>query len=259
MSLEHIPRDTIIQTIKDGFIKDERVYALWLEGSDGTNTLDEYSDLDLVMDVEDGTEEGIFGRLEQMLGTLGELDLIVGPDRPGPKLMYKVYHLENTAPTLLLDVTIQSHSRQFAFDRKNEYEVPKVLFDKAGVIQYRDSEGMNAQTRRDKTYNRMKQLDGVFKQRIRAIKYVQRNHYLEAHAYYHKYVLNPLVELLRIRYTPLISDYYLVHISQHLPAEAVDQLEELYRNQSTSDISRNMERANAWFHTTYQELLLSLQ
>lgn len=254
MSLAPINRNNVIQRIADEFLNDERVYAFWLEGSDGTNRLDAYSDLDIVLDVADGNEEAIYAQLEQTLQLLGRLDINFGPERQGSKLWYKVYHIEHTPATLLLDVTIQSHSREFAFTVENEHEVPKVIFDKSSVIRFKHAD-FDAQ--RASHRDRISRLEGIFGQQIRAVKYANRNLFLEAHAYYHKFVLNPLIELLRMQYTPLIADYYLVHISQHFPADVVRGLEELYRLKDTADILRNVAKANALFHSTKAALLHS--
>lgn len=247
-----LDRNTLIQAIADRFREDGRVYAYWLEGSDGTNRLDAYSDVDVVLDVEDGCEESVLADLAEALRTYGPLDISHGPTRPGPKLWYQVYHLEAAPPTLLLDVTVQSHSRSFAFTVENEHEVPKVIFDKASVIRYKNADFAAIAAAHA---GRLADLEGVFAQRIRAVKFALRGRFLEAHAYYHKYVLHPLIELLRMRHTPLITDYYLVHISDHLPAEIVLQLEELHRLTDASDIVRHVERAAELFQSTRTELL----
>jgi hypothetical protein len=254
MKLNPINRDIIIQCMADQFLNDDRVFAFWLEGSDGTNRLDVYSDLDIVLDVADGNEEAVYAQLEQTLQLLGRLDISFGPERQGPKLWYKVYHIEHTPPTLLLDVTIQSHSREFAFTVENEYEVPKIIFDKASVIRFKHAD---FDAERSSHRNRITHLEGIFGQQIRAVKYANRNLFLEAHAYYHKFVLNPLIELPRMQYTPLITDYYLVHISQHLPEDVVRELEVLYRLNDTADILRNIDKANTWFHSAKAALLHS--
>lgn len=244
--LKQVDRGAVIQLIQDCFADDPRVYAFWLEGSDGTGTVDEFSDLDIVLDVEDGVEETILSELEVKLGELGELDLNYGPEHPDNGLWYKVYHIAGTAETLLLDVTVQSHSRSFEFIIENKNEIPKVIFDKQSVIRFGN---LDSDQMRDNLEKRIRQLEGTFQQRIRAVKYAQKNQFLEAHAYYHKYVLNPLVEMIRIRHTPLIHDYYLVHISRHLPGHVLQQLEDLYKNSSTDDILANIERAVLWFHS----------
>lgn len=45
-------RDEIIEYLKDFAINKEYVYAMWLEGADGVNRVDEYSDIDFWFDVE---------------------------------------------------------------------------------------------------------------------------------------------------------------------------------------------------------------
>jgi hypothetical protein len=78
-------------------------------------------------------------------------------------------------------------------------------------------------------------------------KYVERDAFLEALAYYRKQVLDPIIELLFIRYTPLIPDHYLVHISDQLPELEVRTLEDLHRVSSSKEIGSKLESANALF------------
>lgn len=241
---EQLEREQIVQAIVSRYRNDSRVHAFWLEGADGLGQVDAYSDLDLVLDVEDGFEETLLSDLEQTFLGLGELGLRSEPNQPVPGLLYRVFHLKNTPETLLLDVTIQSHSRRHVFLTDHPYEQPKVLFDKSGVIQFGESDAAALQASIEA---RLAVLEGTFAQRIRAVKYAKRGLFLETHAYYHKFVLTPLVGLLRIRYTPIVSDYYLVHISSHLPEAVVRELEELYRISSTSDILIHIEKARVWF------------
>lgn len=42
-----INRETILKAILSDLGSEDYILAIWLEGSDGTNTLDEYSDIDL--------------------------------------------------------------------------------------------------------------------------------------------------------------------------------------------------------------------
>lgn len=250
-----VDRETIINSIRSRFAEDDRVYAFWLEGSDGTGKIDAYSDLDMVLDVEDGTEEKVLTELEAILSQLGQLDMNVGPEYITKGLLYNVFHLANTPSTLLLDVTIQSHSREFVFVRENKEEWPKVIFDKQGVVKF---QSVDPNELKIKNSSRIEQLEGVFQQRIRAVKYAQREQFLEAFAYYHKFVLNPLVEMLRLQHTPLIPYYYLIHISRHLPEQELDQLEQLYKVQSTKDILSHIDKAAVWFESLAVRLKRSL-
>lgn len=47
-------RECIITTLADRLQQDSRVLAVWLEGADATQRVDEYSDIDLCCSVESG-------------------------------------------------------------------------------------------------------------------------------------------------------------------------------------------------------------
>ena len=82
---------------------------------------------------------------------------------------------------------------------------------------------------------------------MRVRKYIHRGQYLEAYAYYNKYVLEPLVDLLRLRYTPANADYYLIHISQHIPKDDTERLEYFAKVSSLEDMDERIPKAEAWF------------
>ena len=85
-------------------------------------------------------------------------------------------------------------------------------------------------------------------------KYVLRGQYLEAYAYYNRYVLEPLIDILRLIYTPAHVDYYLVHISQHIPKEDLKKLEYFAQLTSLDDISERIPLAEKWFNELLEKL-----
>jgi hypothetical protein len=152
-------------------------------------------------------------------------------------------HIAVSSAYLLLDVCVQSHSRGSegaTFTEGDVAELPLILFDKAGVIRIVPPVPTVVAKEAEETALQ-------FGERARVIKYIRRAHYLEAHAYYEKYVCRPLVRLLRLVYTPRHSDYGLVHISSHLPHVVTAQLEILYQVSSISDIEDRLPLADELF------------
>ena len=245
-----IEREQIIQAITQGLENDPAVFALWLEGADSNDVLDEYSDIDIVADAKDGDEETVLEKVGEILKSIGKLDLEFLNPQPHPKLRYKVFHLKDTSEFLLIDVCIQSHSRDFEFTEDNKYESPKVLFDKNGVIKFSK---VDEDKLKKEICESLTSLENTFFQRSKIKKYILRKKYLEAFAYYNKNVLEPLVELLRICHTPIIREYHLVHISDHLPKDKVAELEKLYRITSLDDISQNVKLAENMFMEAMKE------
>lgn len=234
--MSNIDRYTIIDVIRDKFISMNEVHAYWLEGADALNAVDEYSDIDIWLDVEDGYEDIVFQLAEDEFLRLGNLDFKFSVNHKHPKIKQNYYHIEGTSEYLIIDFCIQSHSRdrnEVKYVDGDILEFPKVIFDKSGVITISISE---EQIDICLIRNIINEVIGKYKQHSRVIKYVERNNYPEAFIYYLKYVADPLIELLRIKYTPKYHYLHLIHISNHMPQEEINRLEYYYQISSLNDI-----------------------
>lgn len=247
-------RDQIIQAVQAHLEPLPYVYAMWLEGADATGYLDEYSDIDFNVDFEDAMEEQVIRETEAALSALGMIDFQYNMPHPHPKLRQRVYHIEGTNEYLWIDFCWQLHSRkkeECRFLRGSRVEQAAVLFDKTGVVQYIDeipekNAAKNSQILDDCKYR--------FSQHSRVLKYIRRGEYLEAYLYYNRYVLDPLVSLLRMRYTPAHVDYHLIHISHHLPEEEVRKLETFAQVPTFADLEEKTVQAQNWFNTLLEHL-----
>ena len=246
-----ISREEIIHTLSTGLKKNKAVFALWLEGADSNNTVDKFSDIDVWFDVADGKEKEVFRAVERVLRKLDEVTSLGLLDNPNPQIMTRAYHLAHTPSTLLIDICIQRHSRKFVFIKEHTHEYPKVLFDKHGVIKFKNL--YTAQERQVRK-KRIEHLWNTYSQQSRIIARVKRKDFLEALLYYHKWALAPLVELLRIRYSPLKREYHLKHVSRDLPKKVVSQLEDLYRVASVEDIQSKLKGVDKLFWKIFRLL-----
>ena len=247
-------RDQIIERLRERLQDCEPVYALWLEGADGLGRVDEYSDIDVWLDVEDGWEEKALDVCLGVLKEFGPLDFVETFEHPHPKIFQYNAHITGTPEFLLLDICVQSHSRGSegcTFVRDDVAEFPVILFDKASIIQIIKEPPVN-QAEVQKVF---RQCVDTFDQQSRLRKYLLRAKFLEATAYYGKYVCEPLITMYRLVHTPRHYEYYLVHITDHLPAEAVKNLETLHAFRSLEDITRNLSLANRLFAELKGQLL----
>jgi hypothetical protein len=243
-----VSRAQVIQVLRGRLAEDPVVFAMWLEGADSPGSHpDEFSDLDVVVDVADGHEAAVQARAEAALATLGPLDLRVDFPVANAKLRHRVLHVAGSSEFLLVDFVVQSHSRAYRFIRQDTRNQPRVLFDKAGVIGFTD---INRDTLARELDARVVELCGLFTQQARVRKYLARGRFLEALAYYRRYVLDPLIELLRIVHTPLLHDHHLVHASDDLPPRELRELEDLHRVAELSDIPDRLARATVLFERT---------
>ncbi len=224
-------RSTIIQRLQEVCFEHPKVYAAWLEGADALDRVDAYSDIDLWLDVEDGHEEEVVSVVRAALGSLGEIALEHHNDHPHPKIKQVFFRLEEASKYLILDLCIQSHSRNEPFAKDEPFEV---LFDKVDVLLTQPFDEVKF---KQEVELRAEQLQREFELRqVWVEKAVARGHFLEALHRYHVYVLEPLIELLRLRYVPSKGDYHLKDIAHDLPDDMVKTLEDLYRVTSLEDI-----------------------
>ena len=235
-----LDRNYIIKYVKDFSISKDYVYAMWLEGADGLNQVDEYSDLDFWFDVEDSKRDSFIEELIHELSLIGKIDSRV--NSVTPDIYQSNIHLENTSEYLTLDLAAQNDSRDrkdTCFNKNSITEVPKIIFDKKNIITFREDDEVN----KEMLIKVFREKKNRILQYSRVTKYIKRNQYLECFMEYEKQILKPIVTIARMIYTPLIYDYELCHISRHLPDNVISDLEKLYKVNSFEDIERNIDVA----------------
>ena len=240
-------RDRIVRGLAQALEPVDAIYAMWLEGADAVGGVDAYSDLDFCIDFDDAREEEAIAAVEDALASLGTVDYrYVVPRHDHPKMRQRIYHLAGTGEYLMLDICWQQHSRapaESAFIAESRVEAAQVLFDKCGVVGTRVPDEKEMAARAEELLGEM---DFRYAQHCRVMKYVHRGQYPEAQATYMRYVVEPLVVLLRILYTPEFVDYGLVHISNHVPPGEVARLEPFLKVSSMADIARLTGAAGMW-------------
>jgi hypothetical protein len=225
------------------------VHAMWLEGADANGHLDDYSDIDLYVDVDDEAIEAVLQALEQHFTMDCRHE-----NQSGNACRQIVYHIAGTSEYWMIDFNVQPHSndsKNSTFERGDLIDVCKVLFDKSGVIRIKE---VNLEDYRQEQAFWLDESDYRFSQLSRVKKYVLRDQYPEAWIYYFKYVVEPLTALLRILYTPTKLGYHLVHISQHLPDDQTARLTRILQIGSLADIDRNLNAARDWYQDLRQAI-----
>jgi len=250
-----INSETIIKKLKEELEPIQYIHAMWLEGADAIGQADEYSDLDIYIDIEDEYEQQAIDKVENILSKVAEIDYKYVMNHGHPKLRQRIYHLKGSSEYLMIDLCLQLHSRnkeEFLYIKDNQIEAAKVIFDKSEIIQYKDYNECDY-----KSFNiaRLEECKYRYSQHCRVKKYVHRGMYLEAYAYYNIYVLEPLIDMLRLIHTPSHAHYYLIHISQHITKSEVKKLEFFAKISSLKDIDEKMHLAETWF----LELMLELE
>lgn len=240
-----ISRQAIISSLKL-LEKDPKVHACWLEGADAHKRADRFSDIDIWIDVSDSYVSLAFKKVEKLLSSFGDIDFSFERVHSHPKIRQRFYHIKGSSKFLVIDVCIQKHSRVFWYTTGYKDEVVVILFDKSNVIKYRKLNKARFKKDLQKRVSAIEESYSFFQ--VWVDKEMARGHFLQSLAAYQKYVLTPLVELIRIKYDPTKSKHHLSGISNdNVPSSIQKRLEDLYKIQSLADIKKKMKKANHLF------------
>lgn len=227
---------TFVDELKSVLEKDERTHAMWIGGSVAEGYSDDYSDIDLYLDIDDGSEEYIFSTIEEFLEMKSDLDVNF-LENLSPPYSHKIYHLAGTDQLHFIEVTLHSHSHHIGlFDRLRKI---KVLFDKDGVTDFESID----QVQYDEMLNKRKKflVEKIKIGEVSVGKELRRKQFLDAMHNYHYWILEPIVELARIMHCPLKVTYGLKHASRDLPEKTMKEIESLYKINSLDDFERKIE------------------
>jgi predicted nucleotidyltransferase len=231
---------TIVEELKKIIEQDKAVHAMWIAGSVAEGYDDELSDIDLWLDIKDGQDKAIFSLIEKFLSTKGELDIKFS-EGITPPYSHSVYHLAGMSPYHFIEITLHSHSNEIGlFDTLRKI---KVLFDKDGTTNFKPFDKVS--------YDEMLQERKQFliekiefgEQSIR--KEITRRQFMEALHNYQFWLVEPIIELARIKYTPLKITYGLKHGTRDLPKDTVKEIESLHIVKSLDDLANKTEEVKA--------------
>ena len=126
----------VVRSLADEVAKNPHVHAMWIEGSYATGEHTDQSDIDVWLDVDDGSFESCVQDFRLKLQALVEIEreTTQGIYCDSPKLMKQTFVLRGFPEGQNIELDLQEHSRQFRFSR--DHHVIEVLFDKDQTIQW---------------------------------------------------------------------------------------------------------------------------
>lgn len=239
----YLEREQIINHLKENLFKDNSVLACFLWWSDANNEVDEWSDIDFFICVQDSYLAHIFEKVKSILLSLSQIDFESKQQKEWNQTL-KFFHLKNTHKSLIIDIGVILKNNITPFEKNHPFFKPKVLFDKENVIKF-TAENADILSKNISDF-KQEQID-FFSQRYRIITYIKRQNYIEATNYYIKILYLPLIWILRIKYTPKLYNWWRIHISRHFSKEVVNKLEDLMKFQNLEDLENNFVIASKWF------------
>lgn len=221
----------IVDELKEVMEQDAIIHAMWIAGSVAEGYEDELSDIDLWLDIDDGQDEAIFDAIERFLRSKGELDVTYREDMH-PPFTHKVYHLAHMNPYHFIEITLHSHSHNYEFTEG--IRKVKVLFDKDETVKLKPLDGAgHIQMLQDRKHYLTEKIKLG---ELSVEKEIKRGQFMDALHNYQFWLVEPVIELARIKYVPLKISYGLKHGSRDLPVDMVRAIESLYMIASLEDL-----------------------
>ncbi|HVZ39441.1 MAG TPA: hypothetical protein VHI13_09200 [Candidatus Kapabacteria bacterium] len=222
------------------------VLAAWEAGSAAFSRADAWSDIDLSIIAEDGAVPDVAAVILEELRSLSPIEMqwvLPSPTWHGHYQAF--YKLRDTNPFLLLDIVIMERSATGRFMETALHGTPHVAFDKEGLIR---PEHLDHDAHMAKILARLDHLRSTVPlMRSLALKELERGRPIDAMAFYHSHTLRPLVELLRIRYSPARYNFGARYLHHDLPAEAAQRVERLFFVPDPASLRAAHREAWEWF------------
>jgi hypothetical protein len=241
MSDSNLTREEILAALRARLEPLDYVQAMWEGGAAAFNRVDEWSDIDLQIAVDDDRVAEVFPIVEEVLRALSPIDLryeIPQPAWHGHAQVF--YRLSNASQFLLLDFVVMKRSNPLKFLEPEIHGNAVVHFDKSNVTQV---EPLDLRVNFD-----------LFQSLT--LKELERHNAIEALAFYQGFTLRPLVEFLRILYAPTRYNFHTRYVYYDLPADVVRRLETLFFVQNEDDLRAKREQAEQWFYEILERIRL---
>jgi len=239
-------REQVVSVISAALASAPFVRAAWLGGSSAFGRVDEWSDIDLNVIVEDDSVAATFELVEDALARIGGIDLVHEVPQPAwHGHAQKFYRLREASPFLLVDFVVQRRSAGNRFLEREVHGEPEILFDRDGLSAAGEVDADQLERRLRERRGSLPVLFDLFQVFVQ--KELNRGNDIEALTFYHAFTLRPLVEAARIRYTPWRASFHTRHIHYDLPDEIVARLRPLFFVVDAGDLQKKMADAKALF------------
>jgi predicted nucleotidyltransferase len=248
-----LPRESIVKALTHALEPLAHVHAFWEAGAAAFDRVDEWSDIDLYIVVDDASVTEAFQIVEKTLEGLSPIELrheVSWP--PASGVFQKFYRLRNASEYLLIDLAVMTQSAPDKFLTREIHGDAVFFFNKGGSVRIPalDAEAFvrGLLARRQRLRERMV-LFGPF-----VPKEILRGNRLEALEFYRALVIPSLVEALRMRYGPRHYDFRMRYVYRELPSDVVRRLETLAFIKDPEDLAAKYREARAWFDKAIEEV-----
>jgi len=251
-----LTRDIIIQALVDALEPLKHVHAFCEGGVAAFNRVDEWSDIDLYLVVDDEKIDETFTAVEKVLKSLSPIKQKYNVPQTGwPGVFQAFYRLENTSEYLIIDLAILTLNSPEKFLEPEIHGNVVFHFNKSDKVKPAPLDKKALATKLLARLERLQARYDMFNNFVQ--KEINRGNHLEALDLYHALTLATLVEALRIKHNPVHHDFKMRYIHYELPKDIVKKLEHLYFVRDARDLQEKYCEAAKWLSKTMSEIKLN--
>lgn len=248
-----LTRDVIIQTLANTLKPLDCIHAFWEGGAVAFDRIDEWSDIDLYLVVDDKKVNETFLTVEKALKSLSSIQQKYEvPHPPSSGLFQAFYRLDDASKYLIIDLAI------LKLDSPDKFLEPEIhgnvvfYFNKSDKVKPLSLDKSVFARKLEKRLKRLQARFDMFNNFVQ--KEINRGNYLEAIDLYYGLTLATLVEALRIKYNPVHHDFKMRYIHYELPSKTVKGLKHLYFVRDEKNLQEKYREAIKWFHEVMSEV-----
>ena len=250
---KRLSRGVIIQTLINSLKPLNYVHAFYEGVAAAFNRIDEWSDLDLYLVVDDEKVNETFLAVEKTLKSLSPIKQKIDlPQTPWPGVSQAFYRLKDTNEYLIIDLCVLKLSSSEKFLEPEIHGKVVFYFNKSGKIKPPQLDKEALVKKLNERMGRLQARFDMFNNFVQ--KEINRGHHLEALDLYHGLTLATLVEALRIKHNPIHYNFKIEYLHYELPSEIIEKLGHLYFVKDAKDLQEKYHQAIKWFNKTMQEI-----
>ena len=241
-----VGRDEILGALTAALEPLDYVNAMWEAGAISWGRLDQWSDIDLQLDVKDDRVKDAVKVVEKALKSLSPIQKryeVINASHGHWQCFYK---LERCTDFLLLDLCIMKHGAKDKFLVRERHGEPVFYINKKNSIK---TKGLDKKAYAKTLGTRLERI----KARLDLFNcFVEKEHgrgnYLEALDIYRSVVLGSLIEVLRMKHHPLHYDLGTRYLHYELPPTVVQKLKSLMYVKDEHDLRKKHKAGLRWFY-----------
>ena len=248
-----LTRKKIIEALVEALKPLDYVHAFYEGGAVAFDRVDEWSDLDLYLVVDDEKVNETFVVVEKTLKSLSPIKQKIDlPQTAWPGVSQAFYRLKDANDYLIIDLCVLKLSSLEKFLEPEIHGNVVFYFNKSGKVKPLPLDRDALVRRLNERMGQLQARFGMFNNFVQ--KEINRGHHLESIDLYHGLTLATLVEALRIKHNPIHYNFKMEYLHYELPSETIKKLEHLYFVKDEKDLQEKYREAIKWFNKTMQEI-----